>query len=128
MERQDLEQRTLFFARRCVRLALILPQSILGIHICKQLIRSPTSVASNYRATCLAQSKKEFIAKISIALEETDESNFWIEFIDYEKLVKSEKLAELIKESRELVKIFAASRITARKNLKNNNSITKNKQ
>jgi four helix bundle protein len=88
----------------------------LGRHIRGQLISASTSAAANYRAVCLAQNKKTFIAKISIVIEETDESNFWLEFIMDEKLMKTELVLPLFKESAELTSIFVSSRKTARKN------------
>ena len=113
MNKEDLKKRTKIFAHRCVKLASELPDSKLGRHIQGQLIRCSTSVAANYRATCVAQSKKSFIAKISIVIEEADESNFWIEFSIDEKLIKDERLFPLLKESAELTAIFMASRKTA---------------
>ena len=105
------------FAHRCVKLALSLPKNKLGNHIESQLIRCSTSVAANYRAACIGQSKKSFIAKLSIAIEEVDESNFWIEFLMDEKLLPLIQCEALFKESAELTSIFIASRITAQKNL-----------
>jgi len=87
MNPEELEERTKNFAHRCVKLALSSPKTQLGKHIAGQLIRCSTSVASNYRASCPAQSKSGFVAKISIVLEETDESSFWPEFIIDEKLM-----------------------------------------
>lgn len=63
---KDLKQRSKIFAHRCVKLAISLPKTKLGSHIEGQLIRSSTSVAANYRAACLGQSKKSFIAKLGI--------------------------------------------------------------
>lgn len=74
--KEVLKNRTKKFAHNCVKLTKELPNSYLAQHIKGQLIRSSTSVAANYRATCLAQSKASFIAKISIVIEEIDESNF----------------------------------------------------
>lgn len=116
MER-DLKIRSKVFAHRCVKLAISLPKSKLGSHIEGQLIRCSTSVAANYRAACIGQSKKSFIAKLSIAIEEVDESNFWIEFLMDENLLPKDKCEALFKESAELTSIFIASRITAEKNL-----------
>ncbi len=82
----ELKSRTKLFAHNCVKLTEHLPNSYLGNHIKGQLIRCSTSVAANYRATCVAQSKPSFIAKISIVIEEVDESSFWIEFIQDEKI------------------------------------------
>ena len=96
MKSEDLIKRTKEFAHRCVKLALALPETALGKHIRGQLIRCSTSVAANYRATCLAQSKAGFIAKISIVLEETDESAFWLEFIIDENLLKGNLVKPLL--------------------------------
>jgi four helix bundle protein len=68
---------------------------------------------NNYRATCLSQSKASFVAKISIVLEEADETAFWLEFIKDEKLLKKNLVEPLLKEAGELTKIFASSRMTA---------------
>jgi len=87
----------------------------LGHHIRGQLIRCSTSVASNYRAACIAQSKASFISKLSIVLEETDESYFWLEFIIDENLLKKELVEPLLKEAEELTAIFVSSRKTARR-------------
>ena len=94
---------------------MTLPSSFLGTHLKGQLIRSSTSVASNYRSACIAQSKASFISKLSIALEEADESFFWLEFIIDEKLLNIKLVEPLLNEARELTAIFISSRKTARK-------------
>ena len=113
MDSEELINRTKDFAHRCVKLATALPETPLGKHIRRQLIRCSTSVAANYRATCLSQSKASFVAKISIVLEETDEAAFWLEFIIDEKLLKKNLVEPLLKEAEELTAIFASSRITS---------------
>ena len=112
MDREELIERTKDFAHRCVKLATALPDTVLGRHIRGQVIRCSTSVAANYRATCLSQSKPSFTAKLSIVLEETDETAFWLEFIIDEKLMKKNLVEPLLREAEELTKIFAASRKT----------------
>ncbi len=112
MDREELIKRTKEFAHRCVKLATALPDTVLGRHIRGQVIRCSTSVAANYRATCLSQSKPSFTAKLSIVLEETDETAFWLEFIIDEKLMKKNLVEPLLREAEELTKIFAASRKT----------------
>jgi len=77
--------------------------------IANQLIRSATSVGANYRAACRARSKADFVSKIGITLEETDESVYWMELIADSKVKTAEQLAELLKEGNELVSIFVAS-------------------
>jgi len=115
MDEKELKIRTKDFAHRCVKLALALPRTQLGKHIAGQLIRCSTSVAANYRAVCLAQSKASFTAKLSIVLEEADESAFWLEFIIDEQLMLKAKVLSLLNEANELVSIFYASRKTAKK-------------
>jgi four helix bundle protein len=113
MNRDELTIRTKEFAHRCVKLAMALPETALGKHLKGQVIRCSTSVAANYRATCLSQSKDSFIAKISIVLEEADEAAYWLEFIMDEKLLKKNLVEPLLKGAEELTKIFASSRKTA---------------
>jgi len=116
MDRDELTKRTKEFAHRCIKLAMALPETALGRHIQGQLIRCSTSVAANYRGTCLSQSKASFIAKISVVLEEADETAFWLEFIIDENLLKENLVKPLLQEAEELTAIFASSRKTASSN------------
>src|SRR4030042_1704475 len=63
MDAEELKRRTKDFAHRCIKLAMALAKTTLGNHIKGQLIRCSTSVAANYRSTCIAQSKPEFVSK-----------------------------------------------------------------
>ncbi|MEM5566112.1 four helix bundle protein [Psychroserpens sp. AS72] len=110
----NLKERTKTFAHNCIKLSLEFPNSYLGNHIKGQLIRCSTSVAANYRAACLAQSKNSFIAKISIVVEEVDESHFWIEFAITEQLISGINCNSMLKEADELTRIFISSRKTAK--------------
>lgn len=80
MNKEELKRRTKEFAHRCVKLSMALPENCLSSHVRGRLIRCSTSVAANYRAACIAQSKASFISKLGIVIEEVDESSFWIEF------------------------------------------------
>ena len=115
MNPAELKKRTKEFAHGCVKLAVALPRTPLGRHVEGQLVRCGTSVASNYRATLLAQTKAGFISKISIVNEEVDESEFWLEFIIDERLLEREKVLPLLNEAHELTSIFIVSRRTAQK-------------
>lgn len=86
----------------------------------KQLLRSATSTAANYRAVTRARSDREFFAKLSIVIEECDEKLFWIEILEESNLIEKNRLIKLKDETLELLKIFSKSRKTA----KNNNSKT----
>ncbi len=118
MNREELTKRTKKFAHRCVKLAMALPETALDKHLRGQVIRCSTSVAANYRATCLSQSKASFTAKLSIVLEEADEAAFWLEFIIDENLLKENLVKPLLQEAEELTAIFASSRKTASKKIK----------
>jgi four helix bundle protein len=118
MNRDELLERTKQFGHRCVRLALTLPENTLGSHIRSQLIRSCTGVGANYRAACIAQSRAAFVSKLSIVIEEVDESCFWMEFLLDEKLLSAQRVAPLLREGKELTAIFTAARHTTRNRCK----------
>ena len=115
MNSDELKNRTKIFAHRCIKLSLELPKSALGDHIRRQIIRCSTSVAANYRAAVLAQTKAAFISKISIVVEESEETEFWLEFIMDEKLLQRKKVLPLFNEAHELSSIFISTRRTAHK-------------
>ncbi len=71
-------------------------------------------MGANYRAACRAQSDAMFISKLSIVVEEADETVYWLELIRDAGLVKPELLAELLDEAEQTLKIMAASRKTAK--------------
>lgn len=111
---EELKDRTKKFAVRIVRMFKALPRSAEAYIIGKQILRSGTSVAANYRAACRARSKAEFIAKIGIVAEEADETVFWLELLIETNIVKAEKLADLMDEAKQISAIFTASQNTAR--------------
>jgi len=84
---QELRDRTKKFAIRIVRLFQALPKSTEAQVMGKQLLRSGTSVAANYRAVCRARSKAEFIARIGVVAEEADESALWLELLEETKVL-----------------------------------------
>lgn len=114
MDREELKRRTKEFAHRCVKLALALPREPLSDHIRRQLIKCSTSVGANYRAACVAQSRPDFVSKLSIVIEEVDESCFWLEFINDEKILAEKRVEPLLSEGKELRAIFISSRKTIR--------------
>ncbi|MBU3914388.1 four helix bundle protein [bacterium] len=116
MDKEKLKLRTKQFAFRVIKLTEALPQKQSGLVIGKQLIRSGTSVGANYRSACYGRSKAEFIAKMGIALEEADESAYWMELIIEAELLSKNQVESLLKEANELAAILYASIKTARKN------------
>ena len=109
-----MKLRTRQFAIRIVSVIRSLPRTREGDVIGKQLLRSGASVAANYRAVCRSRSQAEFISKMNVVVEETDETVFWLEFLVDTELVSEEKLRFLLKEGNELLAIFAASLRTAK--------------
>ena len=81
-----------------------------------QLVRSSASVAANYRASCRAKSKRDFIAKLGTVIEESDESLFWFEYLVATALLTGGAVKKLKIESNELVAVFTTSQKTARAN------------
>ena len=97
-----------------MRLVNALPRNTVGQVIGRQLLRSATSAGANYRAACRAQSHADFAAKLSIAVEETDESLYWLELLVESGLIKPGRLTELRNEAKELLAISVAARKTAK--------------
>jgi len=83
-------------------------------HAADQAARASASVAANYRATCIAQSRAAFIAKLAVVLEEADETVYWLGYLE-DVEGPAESLAASLQEARELSRIFAASRRTAKR-------------
>lgn len=108
---ETIEKRLKSFAIRCIDAYKALPLAdFVAQHIGKQLVRSSTSSATNYRAVRRARSQNEFYAKISIVVEEIDESVFWLEMLIELNYFKQEKLSNLIKDSSEVLLILSKSR------------------
>jgi four helix bundle protein len=114
MNAQEMKQRTMDFAIRIINLTQALPNSRVGDVIGRQLLRAGTSVGANYRAACRAKSLADFIAKMGIVEEETDESHYWLEIIGKVKLLPTSRLTALMKEAQEILSICIASINTVR--------------
>jgi four helix bundle protein len=111
---EELKKRSKQFAIRVIRLFQALPKSDVARVLGRQLLRSGTAVAANYRAVCRARSKAEFIAKIGVVVEEIDESVLWLELLVESDVVPLARMESLLAEANALLAIFAASQHTAR--------------
>lgn len=120
MNTQELQSRLKNVAYRVVTLCESLPKKKICGFIENQVLRSSFSAPANYRAATKAQSKKAFVAKLSIAFEEIDETLFWIEVIQELKLIKPNLLESLLKEVNELCAILASARKTSQASMKKN--------
>ncbi|HEY6250215.1 MAG TPA: four helix bundle protein [Candidatus Angelobacter sp.] len=113
---EELRERTKQFAIRIIRLFKALPRSSEAQILGRQLLRSGTSVAANYRAVCRARSKAEFVSRMGIVAEEADESALWIELMSETGVLKPKRLEGILTEAHELAAIFTASQQTAKEN------------
>lgn len=119
----DLKIRTKEFALNIIMLQKEIPSNKIAEFLNKQLLRSSTSVAANYRASCRARLHAEFISKVGIVEEEADESAFWLELISESNTYNSYLLQALLKESKELTAIFTSSGKTAKANKVQNKKV-----
>ena len=111
---EDLRRRTKAFALRVIKLFRALPKTEEARILGRQILRSGTAVAANYRSACRARSRADFISKIGITIEEADETAFWLELIVEAGIMEAAKLESLTTEANELVRIFQATRTRAR--------------
>jgi four helix bundle protein len=110
----ELKQRCTGFAVSLIQVFRLLPKSEEARIVGRQVLRSGTSMAANYRAACRSRSRAEFTAKIGVVVEEADETVFWLELLVESGVVKPESLAGILREANELLAIFAASQRTVR--------------
>lgn len=114
----DLEDRLIDFAVRIIEVARSLPNTRIGNHIGRQLIRSGTSPAPNYGEAQGAESRSDFIHKVHICLKELRETKVWLMMIIRLNLIKSaSQLYPLIDENEQLISIFMTSIKTAKENV-----------
>jgi four helix bundle protein len=115
MNQEEMKQRTKLFALGIIQLVESLPKERTAEVLGRQLLRSGTSVGSNYRSACRAKSIADFISKMGIVEEEADESLYWMELLIEAGIEVNMKMETLMKEAGELLSITVASIKTARK-------------
>jgi four helix bundle protein len=113
---EQLKERTMLFALRVMRFCRTLPDTWESRHVRDQLFRSGAGVAANYHATCRARSHRDFVSKIGIVVEESDETLFWLNFVSRAELAREPDGSDLRSEARELLAIFTQSAKTASAN------------
>jgi four helix bundle protein len=114
MNSDELNKRTRRFALRVIRLAESLPNTATACVIRNQMLRCGSSVGANYRAACRAKSKADFIYKMGIVEEESDETIYWMELLIDAQIVKRSRVADLLDEANQILSIVIASIKTAR--------------
>ena len=104
----DLEDRTLEFGKRIIRLAKALPKNIVNFKLTDQVVRSGTSMGANYREANETETKKDFKYRIRICRKEGKETIYWLQLIIEANSEFEERVKPLLQETTELVKIFAS--------------------
>jgi len=109
----DIADRLLDFGVRVIRLADALPKRLAGKHVGAQLLRCGTSAGANYEEGRGAESRADFVHKLGIARKEAREASYWLRLVQRAKLVKPDRVSELVQEAHELCAILNASVKTA---------------
>ena len=110
----ELEERLIDFAVRIIKLSASLPKTLAGKHIAGQILRSGTSPAPNYGEARGAESHADFIHKLRIVLKELNETSIWLRVIERSRMLRKELLADIVRENKELCRIFTSSLRTAK--------------
>jgi four helix bundle protein len=115
---EQIKNRTKQIGLKVIKLIDDLPNKPSAFVIARQIVKSSTSIGANYRAACRAKSMSDFINKLKIVEEETDETLFWLEILEESTLIQKDKISDLLKETNEILSIIVASINTTKKNLK----------
>lgn len=113
---KQMQERTMLFALRVIRMSQKLPKSDEATVMRRQILRSATSVAANYRAVCRAKSAADFASKMKTVIEEADETALWLEMLVRSEIAKESQLKELRAEADEILRICSASHSTITRN------------
>lgn len=114
--KHEIASRMKHLALQTIRMVESLPKTETARILGRQLVRSVTSVGANYRAACRAKSRADFIAKIAIAEEESDETQYWLELLSESGQLDEKGFSELFDEADQLTAILASSGKTAKQN------------
>jgi len=114
MNSDDLSIRLWQFAARVCKVVDALPETRVGRHVAGQLVRCGTSTPPNYDEGCAAESRDDFVHKLSVALKELKETRGWLRFIPIAALLPQPKVEGLLVECQELIKILGKSVSTAK--------------
>lgn len=117
MTTEELKEWFRKFSIKIIKLVNSMPNNIAGNAIAKQIVRSGTSPAANYRAACLAKSNKDFLNKLKMVEEEIDETSHWLSIIMDSELLPQSKVQDLYDESVELRRIIVRSITTIRQTI-----------
>src|SRR5438552_10561279 len=109
MDEQLFKQRTKKLALRVIDLIEDLPKTKTADVIGRQLLRSGTSVGANYRSACRGKSTADVLSKLAIVEEEADETAYWLELLVESAVISEQRIAEILKETDEILAMIVAS-------------------
>lgn len=113
----DIQGRTFAFACRIIRLyKTLVTEDRSNEILCRQLVRSGTSVGANLEEAAGAQSRADFLSKCNIALKEARESYYWLRLLTETEIVAKQKINSLLNEANEIVCILTSIVKNTRKN------------
>jgi four helix bundle protein len=124
MSPDELRERLIDFAARIGKVVDALPDTRMGRHIAAQLVRSGTSPAPNYEEGCAAESRADFVHKLSICLKELRESRCWIRLIIKTEMLPEHRMGDVLDECNQLCNIIGQSIVTAKAN-KDGNAVAR---
>ena len=107
-QKYDLEERTAKFGENIIKFAKLIPRNTITIPLISQLVRSGTSIGSNYCEADCAESKKDFVHKLGICKKEAKETKHWLRMINTAIQDLEDEIIKLTKEANELRFIFLA--------------------
>ena len=114
---EQIKYRTKQIGLEVIKLIDDLPDKSSASVVARQIIKSSTSIGANYRAACRAKSTPDFINKLKIVEEETDETIYWLEILEESSLIPKDKISGLMKETNEILSIIVASINTSKKKI-----------
>lgn len=111
-----LEEKTYLFALRIIKAYKYLTDKNVYV-LSKQLLRSGTSIGANCREAAYAQSKQDFISKLSIALKETNETIYWLELLHDSNIISDESFTSVHTDALEILKLLISIIKTSKSNI-----------
>jgi TIGR02436 family protein len=106
---EQIKYRTKQIGLSVIKLIDELPNKPSAWAVAKQIVRSSTSIGANYRAACRAKSVPDFLNKLKIVEEETDETMYWLEILEESELIRIDRIFDIKKEVNEILSIIVAS-------------------
>jgi four helix bundle protein len=121
MTPDELKERFRKFSIKIIKMVRTMPHDVASMAIAKQIVRSGTSPAANYRAACIAKSNKDFLNKLKMVEEEIDETAHWLSIIMDAEILPKTQVEPIYDESIELRRIVVRSITTIKQTIDSDN-------